>query len=71
MKISFGTNIVKGPWGGGNLFLINLQNYLTEKGHEVVFGLEDEDIDVILFTDPTLERLKTFVFYAYAFILLI
>ena len=52
MKISFGTNIVKGPWGGGNLFLINLQNYLTEKGHEVVFGLEDEDIDVILFTDP-------------------
>ena len=45
MKISFGTNIVKGPWGGGNLFLINLQNYLTEKGHEVVFGLEDEDID--------------------------
>ena len=37
---------------GGNLFLINLQNYLTEKGHEVVFGLEDEDIDVILFTDP-------------------
>ena len=52
MKISFGTQIVDGPWGGGNLFLINLRKYLKENGHEVVFGLEDEDIDVILFTDP-------------------
>ena len=52
MKISFGTNIVHGPWGGGNLFLVNLQNYLVKNGHEVVFGLEDKDIDIILFTDP-------------------
>jgi len=52
MKISFGSKIITGPWGGGNLFLINLKNYLENKGHNVVFGLEDDDIDVILFTDP-------------------
>ena len=52
MKISFGTQIVDGPWGGGNLFLINLKKYLKENGHEVVFGLKDKDIDIILFTDP-------------------
>jgi len=52
MKISFGTQIVDGPWGGGNLFLINLRKYLKENGHEVVFGLKDKDIDIILFTDP-------------------
>ena len=28
MKISIGTNIKDGPWGGGNLFAINLKNYL-------------------------------------------
>ena len=29
LKISIGTNIKEGPWGGGNLFAINLKNYLT------------------------------------------
>ena len=28
MKISIGTKIKDGPWGGGNLFAINLKNYL-------------------------------------------
>ena len=28
MKISIGTNIKDGPWGGGNLFAINLKLYL-------------------------------------------
>ena len=27
MKISIGTNIKNGPWGGGNLFAINLSNF--------------------------------------------
>jgi len=27
MKISIGTNIKDGPWGGGNLFAINLRGY--------------------------------------------
>ena len=52
MKISFGSEIITGPWGGGNLFLINLKKYLTSKRHQVVFGLDDKDIDIILFTDP-------------------
>ena len=28
MKISIGSKIIQGPWGGGNLFAINLSNYL-------------------------------------------
>ena len=52
MKISIGTNIMEGPWGGGNLFAINLSNYLKNKGHIVVSNLEDDDIDLILMTEP-------------------
>lgn len=52
MKICIGSNIVDGPWGGGNLFLKNLKNYLIENNIEVVFKLDDKDIDLILFTDP-------------------
>lgn len=52
MKVSIGSRIVEGPWGGGNLFAINLRDYLIKKGHEVVFDLSDKDIDLILLTDP-------------------
>lgn len=52
MKISIGTNIKDGPWGGGNLFAINLRDYLLQLGHEVVTNLKDEDIDIILITEP-------------------
>tara|TARA_X000000950_G_scaffold183047_1_gene221780 strand:- start:6985 stop:7956 length:972 start_codon:yes stop_codon:yes gene_type:complete len=52
VKICIGSNIVDGPWGGGNLFLKNLKNYLIENNIEVVFNLDDKDIDLILFTDP-------------------
>ena len=52
MKISIGTNIKDGPWGGGNLFAINLRNYLIKQGHNVVHNLKDEDIDIILITEP-------------------
>lgn len=52
MKISIGTNIKEGPWGGGNLFAINLKSYLIDKGHKVVHNLSDKDIDVILITEP-------------------
>ena len=27
MKVSIGTKIQEGPWGGGNLFAINLRDY--------------------------------------------
>ncbi len=52
MKISIGTNIQEGPWGGGNLFAINFKNYLEKRGHKVVFDLKDIDIDIILLTEP-------------------
>ena len=52
MKISIGTNIKDGPWGGGNLFAINLTKFLKAKGHVVVNNLLDEDIDIILLTEP-------------------
>lgn len=52
MKISIGTNIKDGPWGGGNLFAINLTNYLIQNGHDVISNLEDNDIDIILLTEP-------------------
>ena len=52
MKISIGSKIIEGPWGGGNLFVINLKNYLISNGHEVVHHLEDDDIDIILMTSP-------------------
>ena len=52
MKISIGTSIKEGPWGGGNLFAINLTNFLIKNGHSVTNSLEDEDIDIILLTEP-------------------
>jgi hypothetical protein len=52
MKVSIGTNIKDGPWGGGNLFAINLKNHLHSKGFEVVNNLDDDDIDIILITEP-------------------
>ena len=52
MKISIGSRIVNGPWGGGNLFVKNLTNYLVKRGHKVIFDLADRDIDLILLTDP-------------------
>jgi hypothetical protein len=52
MKISIGTNIKDGPWGGGNLFAINLTNFLIKKGHEVVSNLNEDDIDIVLLTEP-------------------
>jgi glycosyltransferase involved in cell wall biosynthesis len=52
MKISIGSKIQYGPWGGGNQFAINLSQYLLTHGDQVCFNLEDPDIDVILLTEP-------------------
>ena len=51
MKVSIGTNIKEGPWGGGNLFAINLSTFLKNKGHEVVYDLKHNDIDIIFKLD--------------------
>ncbi len=52
MKVSIGSRIIDGPWGGGNLFVLNLKNYLIQNGHEVIHDLCDKEIDIILLTDP-------------------
>ena len=56
MKVSIGSKIVEGPWGGGNLFVENLSNYLLNLGHEVIYDLSEPDIDLILLTDPRSRR---------------
>ena len=52
MKISIGSKIIDGPFGGGNEFLKNLINFLNNKGHTVINHLNDLDIDIILLTNP-------------------
>ena len=56
MKVSIGSKIVEGPWGGGNLFAKNLSEFLLDRGHEVVYDLSHQDIDIILLTDPRSRR---------------
>ena len=48
MKVSIGSKIVNGPWGGGNLFVKNLSNFLINNGHNVIYDLSDKDIDLII-----------------------
>lgn len=48
MKISIGMRLRNGPWGGGNQFGNALADYLKRTGHEVIFDLDDSDIDIIL-----------------------
>ena len=62
MKVSIGSKIIDGPWGGGNLFVANLSNYLTQKGHKVIFNLSEPDIDLIILTDPRSRKESTSTF---------
>jgi hypothetical protein len=55
MKVSIGSKIFSGPYGGGNSFVVNLVSYLESNGCEVVFDLKDSDIDIILLTNPILD----------------
>ena len=52
MKISISSKYVNKPWGGGNQFIKNLTNYLSKRGHKVIYDLNDNNIDIILLTDP-------------------
>ena len=52
MKISIGSNVIKGSWGGGNQFAVSLFNYLEKKNWEVTTNLKDRNIDIILMTEP-------------------
>ena len=61
MKVALGYRIQEGPWGGGNRFANSLVNALKAQGHQVVFALDDDDIDLILMVDPR-SRLDLFTF---------
>ncbi len=52
MKIAIGYRLKNGPWGGGNRFAKSLAEFLYSIGHQVVYDLYDDDIDIILLTDP-------------------
>ncbi len=52
MKIALGQKVTEGPWGGGNNFAKSLLIYLQSHGHTVIDTLDDDDIDIILMTDP-------------------
>lgn len=52
IKLAIGSNIFDGPWGGGNQFAVCLTKYLKNKSWSVVNDLKDNDIDIILLTEP-------------------
>lgn len=52
MKVALGSKPHDGPWGGGNRFVTALAARLIGQGHAVVYDLKDNDIDLILLTDP-------------------
>jgi hypothetical protein len=54
MKVAIGSRPHDGPWGGGNRFVAALCDALTQAGHVVAHDLDDQDVDVILLTDPRL-----------------
>ena len=46
MKVAIGSKFVDGPWGGGNLFVKSLKDYLENKKVSVVHNLNVKDIDI-------------------------
>ena len=52
MKISIGYKKIEGPWGGGLNFSRQLTKFLEEKNFQVITDLNDDDIDIILLTEP-------------------
>ncbi len=51
MKIALGYHIQRGAWGGGNQFAKSVVRVLEAAGHQVVYSLDEEDIDIILLTE--------------------
>ena len=52
MKVCIGSEFTTNPFGGGNLFIKNLAEYLLKMNHSVVYDLKDIDIDIILMINP-------------------
>jgi hypothetical protein len=52
VKISIGTRLQRGPYGGGNQFAAALSAHLERRNVDVSFDLKQPDLDVILLTEP-------------------
>ncbi len=52
MKIAIGYALQDGPYGGGNSIIRSFAELLPKAGHEVVWSLDDDDIDLIVLADP-------------------
>ena len=52
MKIAIGYKLKSSSWGGGNQFAISLVKASIKKGFEITYDLKENDIDIILLTDP-------------------
>ena len=52
MKVYVNRQPVTGPWGGGNKTLTELCKQIVDAGHELVYSLADNDIDLIFCFDP-------------------
>lgn len=63
LKVAIGYHVQDGPWGGGNLFVKSIADALVKRGDEVVFHLDDPDVDIIVMMDPR-SRLDNFSFGA-------
>ena len=52
MKIAIGFDIKESSWGGGNQFAKSLVQASKDRGYKITHNLRDNDIDIILLTDP-------------------
>ncbi len=52
MKIAIGFTMQDGPYGGGNSVIRSMAEALPKAGHEIVWTLDDDDIDLIVLVDP-------------------
>ena len=52
LKIAIGYDLKPYSWGGGNQFAHSLTTEARARGYEITFNLKDNDIDLILLTDP-------------------
>ncbi len=52
MKVAIGYHVQPGAWGGGNRFAKSLAAALEARGDAVVYDLSDDDIDILIMTDP-------------------
>ena len=52
MKIAISYKPSRGSWGGGNQFVQSLVKGANDEDYKIVYDLKQNDIDIILLTDP-------------------